>query len=154
MADPRRKTLVSDARAALAQCAGVNVRLAERRITHFLEQRMSDAGLSLAQLGLLAHIAAARDDTITALAARVGLDQSTLSRNLRGLEEAGLVEIVAAETDLRRRAVWLTEAGARRLEGAMASWRKANAALSRLIDGALVRQLAAETAALAPGAQA
>jgi DNA-binding MarR family transcriptional regulator len=154
MSAPKRKTLVSDARAALAQCAGVNVRLAERRITHFLDQRMSDAGLSLAQFGLLAHIAAARDDTITALAARAGLDQSTLSRNLRGLEQAGLVEIVTTEKDLRRRAVWLTEAGARRLEGAMASWRTAHAALSRLIDAGLARQLAAETEALAVGAQA
>jgi DNA-binding MarR family transcriptional regulator len=153
MSSTKRKTLVSDARAALAQCAGVNVRLAERRITHFLEQHMSDAGLSLAQFGLLAHIAAARDDTITALATRVGLDQSTLSRNLRGLEEAGLVEIVTAEQDLRRRAVWLTEAGARRLEAAMASWRAAHAALSRRIDSSLARQLAAETEALAPGAK-
>jgi DNA-binding MarR family transcriptional regulator len=153
MISAKRKSLVSDARAALAQCAGVNVRLAERRITQFLEQHMSDAGLSLAQFGLLAHIAAAHDDTITALAARVGLDQSTLSRNLRGLEEAGLVENVAAEMDLRRRAVWLTEAGARRLEGAMASWRAAHAALSRRIDAALARQLAAETEALALGAR-
>jgi DNA-binding MarR family transcriptional regulator len=153
MISAKKKSLVSDARAALAQCAGVNVRLAERRITQFLEQHMSDAGLSLAQFGLLAHIAAAHDDTITALAARVGLDQSTLSRNLRGLEEAGLVEIVAAEMDLRRRAVWLTEAGARRLEGAMARWRAAHAALSRRIDAALARQLAAETEALALGAR-
>lgn len=152
MIDPkngRRRTLVNDARAALAQCAGVSARLAERRITHFLEQHMGDAGLSLSQFGLLAHIAAAHDDTITALAARVGLDQSTLSRNLRGLEEAGLVEIVAAETDLRRRAVWLTEAGARRLESALASWRTAHAALSRLMDSALARRLATETEALA-----
>lgn len=153
MSGAKRKTLVNDARAALAQCAGVNVRLAERRITHFLEQHMGGAGLSLAQFGLLAHIAAAQEDTISALAARAGLDQSTLSRNLRGLEEAGLVEIVSTETDLRRRAVWLTETGARRLEGALARWRVAHAALSRLIDGALARRLAAETEALTAGAQ-
>jgi DNA-binding MarR family transcriptional regulator len=145
------KTLVSDARDALEQCAGVNVRLAERRITHFLEQRMSAASLSLAQFGLLAHIAAAHDDTITALAERVGLDQSTLSRNLRGLEDAGLVEIVTAEKDLRRRAVWLTETGARQLEAALVEWRNAHGVLSKLIDSALARQLAAETEALMAG---
>jgi MarR family len=49
------------------------------------------------------------DDTIGALAERVGLDQSTLSRNLRGLEQDGLVEIAIVENELRRRAVWLTE---------------------------------------------
>lgn len=151
MSKPRaraRRTLVSDARAVIAQCAGANVRLAERRITHFLEQHMSDAGLSLAQFGLLTHIAAAHDDTITELAARLGLDQSTLSRNLRALEADGLVEIVTAESDLRRRAVWLTEAGARRLEAAMTSWRAAHGALSRLMDSGLARQLAASSGAL------
>jgi DNA-binding MarR family transcriptional regulator len=145
------KTLVGDARDALAQCAGVNVRLAERRITHFLERRMSGASLSLAQFGLLAHIAAAHDDTITALAERVGLDQSTLSRNLRGLEDSGLVEIVTAEKDLRRRAVWLTETGARQLEAALVEWRNAHDILSRLMDGGLARKLAAETEALMAG---
>jgi DNA-binding MarR family transcriptional regulator len=145
------KTLVSDARDALEQCAGVNVRLAERRITQFLEQRMSAASLSLAQFGLLAHTAAAHDDTITALAERVGLDPSTLSRNLRGLEDAGLVEIVTAEKDLRRRAVWLTETGARQLEAALVEWRNAHGVLSKLIDSALARQLAAETEALMAG---
>jgi DNA-binding MarR family transcriptional regulator len=142
------KTLISDARNALAQCAGVNVRLAERRITHFLEQRMSGTRLSLAQFGLLAHIAAAPEDTITALAERAGLDQSTLSRNLRGLEDAGLVEIVTAEKDLRRRAVWLTETGARQLEAALVEWRNAHGLLSKLMDSALARQLAAQTEAL------
>jgi DNA-binding MarR family transcriptional regulator len=41
----------------------------------------------------MAHVAAAPDNTLGALAARTGLDQSTLSRNLHGLERAGLVEI-------------------------------------------------------------
>jgi len=43
------------------------------------------------------------------LAQRSGLDQSTLSRNLRMLEADGLIEIAVVETDLRRRAVWLTK---------------------------------------------
>lgn len=112
---------------------------------------MRGASLSLAQFGLLAHIATAHDDTISGLAERVGLDQSTLSRNLRGLEDAGLVEIVTAEKDLRRRAVWLTETGARQLEAALVEWRNAHSQLSKLIDSALARQLAAETDALMAG---
>ena len=35
------KTLVDDARAALESCAGLNSRLAARRITQFLEKRMT-----------------------------------------------------------------------------------------------------------------
>jgi DNA-binding MarR family transcriptional regulator len=142
---------VSDARDVIDRCAGVNLRLAERRVSHFLDARMREAGLSLSQFGLLAHIAAAKDDTITALAERMGLDQSTLSRNLRGLEEAGLVEIAVVEKDLRRRMVWLTETGARRLETAVSNWRAAHGALSKLLSVDAIRRLADDTEVLTAG---
>ncbi|MGH7123924.1 MAG: MarR family winged helix-turn-helix transcriptional regulator [Stellaceae bacterium] len=129
-------------------CAGWNARLAARRITQFLEREMSGSGLGLAQFGLLAQIAGANDDTLGALVGRTGLDQSTLSRNLRTLEGEGLVEIAVVETDLRRRAVWLTEAGARRLEAAIPLWRKAHAKLARRLSPKLARRLAAEAEAL------
>jgi DNA-binding MarR family transcriptional regulator len=144
-----RKTLVNDARAAIAACAGWASRLAARRITNFLEERMRGADLSLAQFGLMAQIAAAFDDTLGALALRTGLDQSTLSRNLRGLEAAGLVEIAIAENDQRRRAVWLTEEGARRLQAAIPVWREAHAALAEQLDPRLALRLGAATESLA-----
>jgi DNA-binding MarR family transcriptional regulator len=137
-----RKTLVSDARGVLQICAGMNARLLARRITRFLEARMQATDLGIAQFGLMIHIAAAGDDTIGALAGRSGLDQSTLSRNLRNLERAGLVEIAIVEKDLRRRAVWLTERGARSLEAAIPVWRRAHEALCRSIDPRDIRRLA------------
>jgi DNA-binding MarR family transcriptional regulator len=135
-------TLVHDVRAAMAECAGWASRLAARRITNFLEERMQGSGLSIAQFGLMAQIAAAPDDTLGALAERTGLDQSTLSRNLRALEAAGLAEIAIAEDDQRRRAVWLTEEGARRLQTAVPVWRKAHAALAQRLDPRLALRLA------------
>jgi DNA-binding MarR family transcriptional regulator len=138
-----RKTLVRDAQAAISACAGWASRLAARRITNFLEERMHGSGLSLAQFGLMGQIAAAPDDTLGALAERTGLDQSTLSRNLRGLEAAGFVEIAIAVDDQRRRAVWLTEQGARRLEAAIPVWRNAHAALADRFDPQLALRLGA-----------
>lgn len=138
------KTLRTDARAALEVCAGWNARLAARRITQFLEQRMEGSGLSFAQFGLMAEIAAAADDTITALAERMGLDQSTLSRTLRTLEGAGLVEIATVESDQRKRMVWLTEKGARRLEASISAWRQAHAELGKVLSTDLVQRLALE----------
>jgi DNA-binding MarR family transcriptional regulator len=143
-----RKTLRTDARAVIESCAGWHARLAARRITQFLDREMADSGLGVAQLGLMAQIAAATDDTLAALAERTGLDQSTLSRNLRTLEGEGLVEIAVVETDLRRRAVWLTETGARRLEAAIPVWRKAHAKLARRLSPKLARRLADEAEAL------
>ena len=146
---PPPKTLRTDARKLVESCAGWNARLAARHITQFLERELAGSGLSVAQLGLMAQIAAADDDTLGALAQRTGLEQSTLSRNLRTLEGEGLIEIAIVESDLRRRAVWLTETGARRLEAAIPLWRKAHAKLARLLSTDLVRRVAEEAQALA-----
>ena len=143
-----QKTLRGDARALVEACAGWNSRLAARRITQFLDREMEGLGLTAAQLGLMAQIAAISDDTLGALAQRTGLEQSTLSRNLRTLEAEGLIEIAVVESDLRRRAVWLTETGARRLEAAIPVWRKANAKLARRLLPDLARRLADEAEAL------
>jgi DNA-binding MarR family transcriptional regulator len=147
----QQKTLRADATALVEMCAGVHSRLAARRITQFLDREMAGGGLSTAQLGLMAQVAAATDDTLSALALRTGLDQSTLSRNLRALEADGLVEIAVVETDLRRRMVWLTEAGARRLEKAIPVWRAAHAKLAKVLSVELARQLADDAKALTKG---
>jgi DNA-binding MarR family transcriptional regulator len=144
-----RKTLRTDARALLEVCAGWNSRLAARRITQFLDRELAGSGLTVAQLGLIAQIAVIEDDTLGALARRSGLEQSTLSRNLRTLEGEGLIEIAVVETDQRRRAVWLTETGALRLEAAIPIWRRAHARLAKLLSPSLARRLADEAEALA-----
>jgi DNA-binding MarR family transcriptional regulator len=143
--------LAADARAAVDGCAGWNARLAARRITGFLNRRMQDGGLSLAQFGLMAQIAAARGGALTELAQRTGLDQSTLSRNLHVLEIAGLVEMGADDRDARRRAVWLTGKGAQSLEAGLADWKRAHGELARLLDPEMARLLAVAAEALEEG---
>jgi DNA-binding MarR family transcriptional regulator len=145
------KTLRTDALQAIETCAGWNSRLAARRVTQFLEKRMKGSGLTIAQFGLMAQIAAASDDTLGTLAERLGFDQSSLSRNLHALQREGLVEIAIVERDQRKRAVWLTENGARRLEAAMPIWRSAHAALAEFLDPRLARQLASASQALMGG---
>jgi DNA-binding MarR family transcriptional regulator len=146
-----RKTLLRDAQVLVADCAGCNSRLAARRITQFIDREIAATGLTVAQLGLMAQIATATDNTLGALAQRTGLEQSTLSRNLRTLEKDGLIEIATVKTDLRRRVVWLRDAGAERLEVAIPVWRGANTKLSRSFSLDLARQLANQTEALLQG---
>ncbi len=148
---PLKKSLAADARAAIEACAVSNARLAARRLTQFLIDRMKTSALSAAQFGLMARIAAASDDSLGALAERSGLDPSTLSRNLQVLEREDLVEMAADEADSRRRAVRLTEEGARRLEAALVEWRKAHAELAALIDVGAVRAIAKATERLGEG---
>lgn len=65
MSTPKRpaKTLRQDARALVESCSGLNSRLAARRITQLLEREMRKNGFSLVQIGLMAQIASAADDT-------------------------------------------------------------------------------------------
>jgi DNA-binding MarR family transcriptional regulator len=144
-----KKTLRTDAARLIEVCAGANSRLAARRITQFFDRELVGIGLTLAQIGLMAQIAAASDDTLGALARRMGLEQSTLSRNLRTLEGEGFVEIAGVDGDLRRRAVWLTDAGARRLEAALPVWRAAQAKLETFALPELAKRFADATEALA-----
>ena len=144
------RSLRKNAKAVAAHCPGLRIRQAARRITRFLDDSLAEHGLTLAQFGLMAQVAAAEDDTINGLATVTGLDQSTLSRNLRALERSGLIEITMVEKDLRRRAVWLTEKGARQLEAAMPSWRRALHELAHQIDVEAILRLADATGTLGP----
>lgn len=145
---PPVRSLRSDAQTLIDTCPGWNSRMLARRISLFLDRALAPLGLTTSQLGLMALIAVTDDDTMGALATRAGLEQSTLSRNLRTLEAEGLIEIVTTETDLRRRAVWLTETGARRLEAALPAWRHAQAQIAACLSPAEVKRLADSTASL------
>jgi len=57
-------------------------------------------------------------------------------------------DTLGALADLRRRVVWLTETGARRLEVAIPFWRRANAKLAKSFSPSLARQLAYQAGAL------
>lgn len=144
----RRKTLVREARAIVERCIATSLRRAAREAARHMDAHLAETGMGFPQFSLMVIIAAAEDDTIGALAERTGLDPSTLSRTLRTLERAGLVEIAVVEADLRRRAVWLTETGARRLEAATAAWKQADRALSAIIERQAATRLARHAEAL------
>lgn len=121
------KTLTAKAREIADTCTARSIRNVARSVIHLYDQHLEPHGFSLPQFSLLMHIAGAKDDTLAAVAEAAGLDPSTLTRNLQGLEKLGLVEIATVETDQRKRSVWLTETGARRLEAAVPAWEAAQA---------------------------
>lgn len=126
-------------------CPARAARLAARRLTVFYDARLAETGLTITQFSLMAQVAGTEDDTLGALAEHAGLDPSTLSRNLQTLARGGLVEIVTAEKDQRKRAVWLTEKGARALERALPVWAKAQAEAVKVVDAPALRVIARST---------
>lgn len=148
-AKPPPFPLRSTARKLLDDCPALNARALARQIAQRIDAALAPTGLSSGQVALLARVAAAEDDTLGALARRAGVDPSTLSRTLRTLEASGLVEIALVEADQRRRAVWLTEAGARRLALALPLWQAAQAEMAALLSPGLAARLASEASTLA-----
>jgi DNA-binding MarR family transcriptional regulator len=119
------KTLRADAARVLEACPTLSLRMLARRASAMMDARLRE--LSFSQFSLMVLIAAQKDDSFAALAERAGLDPSTLTRNLQTLERMEMVEVAMIEADLRRRAVWLTERGARTLERAIEEWRAGQA---------------------------
>lgn len=130
------KNLTARARVVAENCLARTSRSLARKITQAFDVHLEPYGVSLPQFALLAHVAGAKDDTLGSLAGELGLDPSTLTRNLQGLEKLGFVEIASVEKDQRKRAVWLTEAGARKLAAAIPAWEDAQAKLSATLGAA------------------
>lgn len=122
---PAGPTLRTDAARALADDSGWHARLAARRIGAVIDEALAPLGLGSQQFSLLCLIASADDDTFGALAERAGLNASTMTRNIDVLARAGWVEVAQHGQDRRRRALWLTESGARLLQAALPLWRRA-----------------------------
>ncbi len=106
-------------------CAGINLRRAARAITNHYDQLFMQAcGLRATQIPPLVALYLGGPQTIQQIAGRLELDRTTLSRNLKLLEEAGLLTIAAGE-DQRTRLVSLTPKGQDVLLEALPVWETA-----------------------------
>ena len=112
------------------QCLCTNLRRASRGISRHYDGALDGFGINVAQYSLLCNLKRLDQPSISTLAEAMGLDRSTLGRNLRVLEAAGLVKLAEGE-DHRNRLVCLTKAGEERLDAARPAW---EAAQQRLID--------------------
>ncbi len=113
-----------------SQCLCTNLRRAARGVGRHYDGALDRFGINVAQYSLLCNLQRLDQPSISSLADAMGLDRSTLGRNLQVLECEGLVQLVEGN-DLRNRLVLLTEAGAERLAAALPAW---EAAQQKLID--------------------
>jgi len=102
-------------------CLCTQLRRASRGVTRRYDDALAAVGLGAAQFSLLRHVQRLGQPSISALAEAMGLDRSTLGRNLRVLEEQALLQLSEAR-DLRARGVSLTDAGERRIAQALPLW--------------------------------
>jgi DNA-binding MarR family transcriptional regulator len=123
-----------------AGCTCRRLRRMARLVTQLYDEALSAHDLTIAQFGLMTTIAqhrarAAKDISIGALASAVGLDPTTLNRNLNTLQRQQLADVRPDENDRRVRAIALTATGRQRLKSAVPAWRAAQADLEARLGG-------------------
>ncbi|MFW3899212.1 MarR family winged helix-turn-helix transcriptional regulator [Pseudomonas putida] len=109
-------------------CICTHLRRAARGVSRHYDEALEGFGINVAQFSLLRHLQRLDKPSISTLAEAMGLDRSTLGRNLKVLEGEGLVAL-AEGSDLRNRVVLLTAEGAERLRSAEPAWEKAQEGL-------------------------
>jgi DNA-binding MarR family transcriptional regulator len=115
----------SDTRLKPELCNCLALRQAARHVTQFYDQFLAPAGLRTTQFSILTRLRRLGPMTISALAADLVMDRTTLGRNLQPLQREGLVAVVKGRTDRRSREIRLTDTGAERLRTAVEGWVKA-----------------------------
>jgi DNA-binding MarR family transcriptional regulator len=106
-------------------------RLMRRLSTHY-DARLRPAGLKTTQYSLLARVGWLGPLRPVDLADAMGLDASTLTRNLKPLMQAGWV-VQEPGADARSRLVRLTDEGRVKLAEGRALWRKAQSSLNEIL---------------------
>ena len=115
-------------------CLAFNLRKATRLVTQAYDAALKPSGLRITQFSVLVAINLAQPVSMHSLAERLGMERTTLTRNLGSLEDAGLARSEPGE-DRRSRIVSLTEEGAAALRRALPWWEKAQASAVEALGG-------------------
>ncbi len=128
-------------------CACFNVRRAARKLTQTFERALKPAGIQPTQFTLLAMLAGKsgkKGIATSLLADHLGLDRTTLSRNLSLTEKHGWTSSATSE-DRRERLIKLTPKGKAKLKAAMPYWSAAQAGVVKSLGESGLSELIALT---------
>ncbi|MFL6659630.1 MAG: MarR family winged helix-turn-helix transcriptional regulator [Massilia sp.] len=133
-------------------CTCFKLRKLTRAMSRLYDQHLATVGLKTTQYSVLVNAARAALP-VADLADLLGVERTTLTRNLKPLIEAGWLALMPG-ADSRQRIVTITEAGREKIKVAYVAWRHAQTAFEQLMGRdavrALHRQLESTMTQLAP----
>ena len=144
----RRKNLTSgELNSVATDCACRRLRGAARMVTRIYDDALRPAGLRSTQFTLLVAAELGDGTPISELADMLALERTSLTRELKPLDQRGLVSIRQGE-DRRSRIVEVTNEGRRTLAAAYPRWREAQKKVLERSDEAGWSELSGRIAAL------
>jgi DNA-binding MarR family transcriptional regulator len=132
---------------ACASCFCLASRQAARRITRLYDSRMQPSGIRVTQFTILSQLMLRGEMPIGKLASILGMERTTLTRNLALLEQHRWISIKAGD-DPRSRMVGITAQGRGMVRRGFPYWSKAQAQVGKMLgaDGqAALKVLAARS---------
>jgi DNA-binding MarR family transcriptional regulator len=123
-------------------CLCFAVRRAARAVTQHYERHLRPTGLRATQFTVLVRLAQTGPMPINRLASEMGLERTTLSRNLRPLLAKRWIA-VSEEADRRVHGVAITAKGRAVAREALPAWRKAQASARKKLGALHLEGLAA-----------
>jgi DNA-binding MarR family transcriptional regulator len=127
-------------------CSCFAVRRAARTITQHYEQHLKPSGLRATQFTLLVLLELSGPQPLSRFAALMGVERTTLTRNLRLLLDRGWVT-ESATGDRRVRMLAITKRGTAAARAALPHWRKAQQSIARRLGAGAIQALATASAA-------
>jgi DNA-binding MarR family transcriptional regulator len=125
---------------SLGPCSCSQIRRTSRRISSLYDEVLASSGLTITQYAVLAKIARAQPVGRTALAVILGMDRTTLLRNLRPLQAANLIA-GAKSSDRRENLLRLSASGQRKLERTRPLWEEAQSRFASAFGTEPLKQL-------------
>jgi DNA-binding MarR family transcriptional regulator len=108
------------------------LRQASRAVSRLYDEEMRSNGLRTTQYSLLRVLAKAGQVRQGDLSELTSLDETTLTRNLRPLVDAGWIAVRSGD-DRREKLLTITEAGTAKLAEARPAWQRAQARMQALL---------------------
>ncbi len=119
-------------------CMGMRVRRAARVVANHYDKHLKPTGLKGTQFTLLNTIFMNPAATIGQLSDILGLDRTTLNRNLKPLEGKGLIRSGSGK-DPRTRTLQMTKEGTKLLQSALPLWLEAQTGVMEIVDNRIKR---------------
>lgn len=129
------------ANAVTSPCACMHVRRTDRQLSQLYDQFLRPAKIRSTQYGMLKCIESLDGPFISDIGRVLGMDQTTVTRNIEKLEKAGLVESAPHPDDPRKKIVWLSDAGKLKVAEANPLWAAAQRRILSALDEGELEEL-------------
>jgi DNA-binding MarR family transcriptional regulator len=111
----------------MSPCHCLSLRQATRHITQLYDRHLAPFQLTLNQYSILGQLSVLEATPVSELAQKLFVDRTTLTRNLKPLQQAGWVTQAPHPTDGRSQCVSLSATGRQLMRAAAPAWGEAQA---------------------------